>query len=211
MQRKRLSPVFWVSAAFCIAGLAMAPGRARADGTPWSERWSGPNAATVADQGFYLGAGYVRAQINDIAANTGYDYDIDDNAWKLIVGYRPIPFFAVEGNYVNVGHENEGLLGGIPFAHTDARAFDLFGVGLVPLGPIDLFAKAGGARWELSGSFLGPNNSLFDLDTHGVNFAWGTGIQGHYGPIGLRLEYEHFQIPNTGGAKLYTAAVTFTF
>ena len=30
-------------------------------------------------------------------------------------------------------------------------------------------------------------------------------------PLGARLEYEHFQMPYTDGARLFTAAVTFTF
>ena|GEM_PF-291697 len=189
------------------AGVASAQDR----GT-WSQRWSGPNAATVADTGLYIGAGYVRAQINNVFGTKNYNFKIDDNAWKAILGFRPIPFFAAEANYVDLGHQSRVLLGGSsPLAHAHARAFDLFGVGLIPLGPIDIYGKAGGARWELSGNVQGPNGSLFSLDTNGVNFAWGGGIQGHYGPLGVRFEYEHFQMPDTDGARLYTAAVTFTF
>lgn len=195
----------------CALALGAGAGVAHADGSSWSQRWSGPNAATVADTGFYLGAGYVRAQINNVFGTTNYDFRIDDNAWKAIVGFRPIPFFAAEANYVDLGQQSRHLLGGPSFAHADARAFDLFGVGLIPLGPVDIFGKAGGARWKLSGTFLGPSSSLFDLNTNGVNFAWGGGIQAHYGPLGVRFEYEHFQMPDTDGARLYTAAVTFTF
>jgi hypothetical protein len=85
------------------------------------------------------------------------------------------------------------------------------GVGLLPVGAVDLFAKAGGARWRLSGSLPGPNSSLFALNRTGTSFAWGAGVQTHWGPIGGRLEYEHFQMPYTDGARLFTAAVTFTF
>lgn len=191
--------------------LSMGAGVARADDSSWSQKWSGPNAATVADTGFYLGAGYVRAQVNNVFGTTDYNFKIDDNAWKAIVGFRPIPFFAAEANYVDLGHQSRRLLGGPSFARADARAFDLFGVGLFPLGPIDIFGKAGGARWKLSGSFLGPSPSLFALDKNGVNFAWGAGIQAHYGPIGVRFEYEHFQMPDTDGARLYTIGATFTF
>jgi hypothetical protein len=193
--------------------LSAAAGVARADdGSSWSQRWSGPNAATAADTGFYIGAGYVRAQVNNVFGTTNYNFKIDDNAWKAIVGFRPIPFFAAEANYVNLGHQSRVLLGGSPpYAHASARAFDLFGVGLIPLGPFDIYGKAGGARWQLSGNFLGQNNSLFELDRNGVNFAWGGGIQAHYGPLGVRFEYEHFQMPDTDGARLYTVGVTFTF
>jgi predicted porin len=174
---------------------------------------SNPN--TFADIGPYVGAGYTRAQVNNVFGTTDYNFKIDDNAWKAILGFRFIPPFAVEANYVDLGHQSQGLLGGVPpanaYGHADARAFDLFGVGLLPLGPVDLFGKAGGARWELSGNLSGPGGSLFALDRNGTSFVWGAGAQYHYGPLGLRLEYEHFQMPDTDGARLYTAALTFTF
>jgi hypothetical protein len=104
------------------------------------------------------------------------------------------------------------LLGGSnPYAHADARAFDIFGVGLIPLGPVDIYGKAGGARWTLSGNTEGPNDSLFALNRSGTSFAWGAGIQAHWGPLGGRLEYEHFQMPYTDGARLFSADATFTF
>lgn len=173
-----------------------------------SSRWGAHDAANT---GLYVGAGYVRAQVNNVFGTSGYDFRIDDNAWKAIVGFRPIPPFAVEANYVNLGHQSAPLFGGSPNGHATARAFDVFGVGLVPLGPVDLYGKAGGARWTLSGNLQGPNSSLFRLDRDGTSFVWGAGIQAHWGPLGARLEYEHFQMPNTGGARLYTAAATFTF
>jgi hypothetical protein len=176
-----------------------------------SSRWGAQNAATVADTGLYVGAGYVRAQVNNVFGTTGYGFKIDDNAWKAILGFRPIPPFAIEANYVNLGHQSAGLLGGAPYGHADARAFDIFGVGLLPLGPIDLYGKAGGARWTLSGNLQGPNSTLFALDRSGTSFVWGAGVQAHWGPLGARLEYEHFKMPYTDGARLYTAAVTFTF
>lgn len=176
-----------------------------------SSRWGAHDPATAADTGLYVGAGYVRAQVNDVFGNTGYGFKIDDNAWKAIVGFRPIPPFAVEANYVDLGHQSQVLFGGTPGSHANARAFDIFGVGLLPFGPVDIYGKAGGARWTLSGNLQGPNSTLFALDRNGTSFVWGAGIQAHWGPLGARLEYEHFQMPDTDGARLYTAAVTFTF
>ena len=177
----------------------------------WASRWGRHDPATAADTGLYVGAGYVRAQVNNVFGTSGYGFKIDDNAWKAILGIRPIPPFAVEANYVNLGHQSQPLFGGSPSGHADARAFDIFGVGLLPLGPVDIYGKAGGARWTLSGNLQGPNSTLFALDRNGTSFVWGAGIQAHWGPLGARLEYEHFQMPRTDGARLYTAAVTFTF
>ena len=178
----------------------------------WSSRWGTQSPATAADTGLYVGGGYVRAQVNNVFGTTDYNFKIDDNAYKAIVGFRPIPPFAVEANYVNLGHQSSDLLGGYnPFTHADSRAFDIAAVGLLPLGPVDLFGKAGGARWTLSGDTLGPNNTLFALNRSGTSFLWGAGVQAHWGPIGGRLEYEHFQMPDTDGARLFSADVTFTF
>lgn len=177
----------------------------------WASRWGARDPATAADTGLYVGAGYVRAEVNNVFGTSNYNFKIDDNAWKAIVGFRPVPPFAVEANYVNLGHQSNVLFGGSPRSHATARAFDIFGVGLLPLGPVDLYGKAGGARWTLSGDLQGPGSTLFALDRDGTSFVWGAGIQAHWGPLGARLEYEHFQMPDTDGARLYTAAVTFTF
>ena len=192
-------------------GAAYAQSQDQDQGT-WSSRWGARNPATAADTGLYIGAGYVRAQVNNVFNTTGYGFKIDDNAWKAILGFRPIPPFAVEANYVDLGHQSQGLLGGFnPSGHADARAFDIFGVGLLPLGPVDIFGKAGGARWTLSGNLQGPDSTLFALNRSGTSFVWGAGIQTHWGPVGARLEYEHFQMPYTDGARLFSADVTFTF
>ena len=195
----------------CIMGAAAGVAHAQEQGSTWSGGRGTQDPAIAADTGLYVGAGYVRAQVNNVFDTNGYGFKIDDNAWKAILGFRPIPPFAVEANYVDLGHQSEGLLGGTPFGHADARAFDVFGVGLLPLGPVDLYGKAGGARWTLSGGLRGLNNTLFALNRNGTSFVWGAGIQAHWGPLGARLEYEHFQMPYTGGARLYTGAVTFTF
>ncbi|HUN72791.1 MAG TPA: hypothetical protein VMU52_10795 [Steroidobacteraceae bacterium] len=196
-----------------LCALGAGIGTARAQNQDyWSSRWNAQNPATAADTGLYVGAGYVRAQVNNVFGTSDYDFKIDDNAWKAIVGFRPIPPFAVEADYVDLGHQSQSLLGGYnPSGHADARAFDVFGVGLLPLGPVDLFAKAGGARWTLSGGLQGPDSTLFALNRTGTSFAWGAGVQAHWGPLGGRLEYEHFQMPYSDGARLFSADVTFTF
>jgi hypothetical protein len=74
-------------------------------------------------------------------------------------------------------------------------------VGFVPLPVpfLDIFGKAGLARWPLDGR---DSSSLFALDDHGTDCAWGGGAQAHFGALGLRLEYEQFNVRNTDGPKL---------
>jgi hypothetical protein len=200
---------------FCAIVLAASVGTAFAQqdsgGYSNDQYSSHHSSATYADTGLYVGAGFVRAQVNNVFGQ-GYHFDINHNAWQAILGFRPVPVFAAEADYIDLGSESHGLLGGqSPYGHADARAFGLFGVGFLPVGPVDLYAKAGGARWELSGSLTGPGGSLLALNRNGVSFAWGAGIQAHIGPIGARLGYEHFQMPRTDGARLYNLSVLFTF
>ena len=76
---------------------------------------------------------------------------------------------------------------------------------------MDLFGKAGGARWPPTGDLQGPSSTLFALNRSGTSFLWGAGVQAHWGPLGGRLQYEHFQMPYTNGARLFSADATFTF
>jgi hypothetical protein len=72
---------------------------------------------------------------------------------------------------------------------------------------LDVFGKAGLARWQSSGStsFGGPG--LFSLSDEGTQFAWGIGAQAHVGNFGARLEYENFSIRNTNGANIVSLSV----
>jgi len=64
------------------------------------------------------------------------------------------------------------------------------------------------ARWTLDGH---DNASLFALDDHGTDSAWGGGAQAHFGALGLRLEYEQFNVRNAEGAKLVSFDVAMAF
>jgi hypothetical protein len=159
----------------------------------------------------YVGAGVTQARIDDIFGSRS-DLDLNHTAWKAYAGIRPIPYFGVEADYMDLGSESRRL-GFDDFddrVHVDAHAFSAFAVGFVPLPLpfVDIFGKAGAARWTLDGH---TNSSLFALDNHGTDFAWGGGAQAHFGPLGLRLEYEQFNVRNTDGVKAVSFDVSFHF
>ena len=159
----------------------------------------------------YVGAGVSQARINDIFGS-GRDLDLNNTAWKAFVGVKPLPFLGVEANYMDLGSESKrfGFAGLSDRAHVDAHAFSAFAVGFVPLPiPIlDIFGKAGVARWNLSGH---TDSSLFAIDDHGTDFAWGVGAQARFGALGVRLEYEQFDVKNTDGAKTVSLEAMFHF
>ncbi|MDP9110601.1 MAG: hypothetical protein M3M96_03080, partial [Candidatus Eremiobacteraeota bacterium] len=106
--------------------------------------------AVYAADGFYVGASVGKSNIDNLF---GSGFSLDRAAWKAIAGFRPIPVFAVEANYLDFGSESRDF--GIGTASANAKAFAAYGVGLLPLPFFDAFAKAGVARWKLNGSIGG--------------------------------------------------------
>lgn len=179
-----------------LAGLLAATGAAAA-------LLAGPAPAAAADNGFYLGAGLTQSRINDI----GPSIDFKDNSYKLIAGFRPLDHFAVEVNYIDLGKDSESL--GPVSATVDGKAYAAFAVGYLPLPLVDLYAKAGVARWEANARTTGI--ALGSLDDSGTEFAYGAGVQARLGSLAARLEYERFDVGDSDGAELLTLGVTWTF
>lgn len=179
-----------------LAGLLAATGAAAA-------LLAGAGPAAAADNGFYLGAGLTQSRIGDI----GPSIDFKDNRYKLIAGFRPLDHFAVEVNYIDLGKDSESL--GPVSATVDGKAYAAFAVGYLPLPLVDLYAKAGVARWEANARTTGI--ALGSLDDSGTEFAYGAGVQARLGSLAARLEYERFDVADSDGAELLTLGLTWTF
>jgi hypothetical protein len=164
-------------------------------------------SAARADNGFfYVGAGVSKDKLSNIVPSGGFS-DIDNTSWKVLAGFRPISPFAIEVDYMDLGGQSNTIVN--VSSHSDAKAFAGYAVGFLPIPVpfLDLFGKAGVARWSLSGSSSVPSGSLFSFSNHGTEFAWGAGAQAHIGNIGGRLEYERFNVPNTDGARVISLEV----
>jgi hypothetical protein len=157
-------------------------------------------SAAYADNGsFYLGAAISKDKLSDIA-NQGTNFaDIDGTSWKVFAGLRPMNVFAIEADYLDLGSQTSTFV--TTTTHSDAKAFAGYAVGFLPIPVpyLDVFGKAGLARWRLNGSSVSPITSF---STNGTEFAWGAGTQLHVGNFGARLEYERFNIPSTNGASV---------
>jgi len=166
------------------------------------------SVAQAADNGFYFGGGVSDAKVDDVFGS-GTDFDLDNTAWKIIAGFRPIDHFAVEANYMDLGDKERSF--GIGSARADAKAFGAWAVGYLPIPVpfLDIYGKAGVARWDLDGST--SIGTLARFSDHGTEFAWGGGAQVRFGSLAARLEYDHFDIDNTDGLKMYTLGATWTF
>jgi OOP family OmpA-OmpF porin len=134
------------------------------------------------------------------------DIDNDDYGWKAIAGFRFTPHFALEGTYTDFGRENAPSVAiGGPF-EAEAEAVSVYGVGLLPLGPLDLFAKAGASRIDAKGNV----GAVFFKD-HDTIFAYGAGVQLWLGNLALRAEYEKYDTDVVGDLDAVVVGLTYTF
>ena len=191
---------------FIAAGLVMASG-----------------LATAADNGIYVGVGLGQATIQDKEEfvadlqTVRIDFDQDDLGYKVLIGARPLDWFGLEADYVNFGDQEQDVkfpVSGQPGATFDAtvklEGYGIAGflVGYVPIGPVDLFAKAGLVSWDTKGKIEGVSDWLRD---DGEDLAYGVGVQFRLLSLGLRAEYEIYDIDGVDDANLLSVGVTYTF
>jgi hypothetical protein len=167
---------------------------------------SAAQAATpVPVMGPYIGVAGTQARFDKHHFDVD-DVDNEDTGWEGIVGYRFAPFFAAEAAYVDFGDTDapEDALGG-PFS-ANAKALTAFGLGIVPVGPVELFGKLGGSRVKSRGRIGSRNFS--DADT---KLAYGAGVQLALRNVGLRAQWEKFDTNSLGNLKVVSLGATYTF
>lgn len=137
--------------------------------------------AAAADNGFYLGAGITQTNFDFEVDEIGSD-DFDDSGFKVIAGWRPLDFLAVEANYTDLGGQSED---GVSIEST---ALSVTGLLLAEIGIVDLYAKAGFVNWDTKFAVSGEGSASDD----GWEPIYGAGVGVHFGSIGVRAEYEMF-------------------
>ncbi len=97
-------------------------------------------------QGFYVGAhiGQMTAKgsCDDFSGLPGVSCDDSDTAWKVLAGYQVNRNFAAELGYIDFGKVQASGPGGT--ASAEATAFDLVGVGILPVADrFSVYGKLG--------------------------------------------------------------------
>ncbi len=158
--------------------------------------------AEAADNGFYIGAGITDSefQFDDFG-----DGNLDDNSFKVIAGFRPLDWLAVEANYIDLGDdEADG-------DSIEARAFTASALFIKEFQVVDLYARAGFANWktDIDVSGGGPGSVSDD----GWEPTFGAGIGLHFGSLGVRAEYEQFsaELFDALDVDVKTVSVSFTY
>ena len=164
--------------------------------------------AAQADSGFYIGGSVGSALLEAKDVDADFDFDGDDFAAKVFVGYNIDAFvidLAVEGGYVDFGSPSDTVLGSeVEF---DVTGWDLFALAGVELGPVGVFAKAGMISWDaessLDGTRLGSDS--------GTDPAYGVGARFSLWSAEIRAEYEYFDVDSTDDLSMVSVGVAWTF
>lgn len=156
--------------------------------------------------GLYAGAGIMRAKMEETWHT---NFDLSNTSWKIYAGLHPtgVPF-GVDVDYMDLGNKDAGTFNGPASAHV--KAFGAYAVGYlpIPVPNIDVYGKAGLARWQFNGT---PPNQLFSISDNGTDFAWGVGGQVHFlDRFAVRIEYEHFNVREADDVQLYSLGVSYT-
>lgn len=156
----------------------------------------------AADNGIYLGVSVGQAGLDIDNISGAADFKGKDTGYKFIAGIRPLDWLAVEASYVNFGKPDDTVLSQQLKAEGDG--ISAFAVGFLPVGPFDVFAKAGLLTWDTKVA-----TRSFDRD--GTDFAYGAGVQFRLLSLSIRAEYEKFNVDEVDDLDMVSIGVTYTF
>lgn len=151
------------------------------------------------DAYFGVGAGVADLEDQVVHTETGpITLDRRDTTYKVFGGYQATDSFAVEGTYRDFGESEEG-----PF-RTETDGLDVSAVGMLLIGPVDVFARGGVIFWDTNG-----RGGL--SDDHGEDLSWGVGGALKLGDAWFRVEGEWFDVELPGDVQTVTASVAWSF
>jgi OOP family OmpA-OmpF porin len=166
---------------------------------------AGPALAQRAEQGggrnpegLYLGAGVgdfssAVDEINsfDSVDDVGIDFSDGDNAMKVFGGWRFNRFFALQADWVDFGASSGFVATSVSPGTSDVQGLAPSVVGTLPVGPIELFARAGVMFYEIDLNLTGGRV----IDESGEDPVWAVGVGLDIRDrLNLRLEYEEIDI-----------------
>lgn len=156
-------------------------------------------------RGVYLGGtvgqSFIKTDVKDIE-DTDFKLDENDFAYKFIAGVRMSNSIGIEGGYKYLGSikdKNNGYT-----YESKTSGYDLCAVGNVYLGIVDIFAKAGLLWWDQTYEF--GDEKLTD---NGSDFMWGFGATVRLDNIGIRAEWERFEIEKYDRLSLLSVGLVF--
>jgi OOP family OmpA-OmpF porin len=177
-----------------------------------------------------LSSGFEEAGFGILDADS--ELDDSDSSWGLFVGYRFMPYFAVEGGYLDLGtagYQATGVLDDGEFLYDttisgdiSSSGFQLSALGIWPIG--ESFEAYGRAGFYFADTDIDLNIDVDGEDLSGsesegeTEFLWGIGGAWNFSDAwAVRLEYS--QVMDVGDEELtgeydvdrWSLGVTWTF
>lgn len=173
----------------------------------------GMSSLSMADDnesGFYAGAGVgqFNVKIDDVGdvTDTVGDFDADDTTFKAFAGYRFNQYLGVELDYIDLGNPEDRIDG--RRVNADINGVAPYVVGTLPLGPIELFAKAGYLFYDVQVDV----DDLTVRDDNQEDFVYGGGIGlTLFDHLHTRLEYEVIDIDDIDDANALWLSAAWRF
>jgi opacity protein-like surface antigen len=160
-----------------------------------------------AADGLYLGAGIGVASFRD-DLGSGVTFDEDDAAYKAIIGWRfdfvPVIDLAIEAAYTDFGKPSQTVAA--QQSEVNLRGPSIAGLAILPLGPVDLYAKLGVLDWKLERTIAGTKQT-----SSGNDAFYGAGIGFYIWKLAFRAEYERFQIQDVDRVEMVSVHALFQF
>lgn len=158
-----------------------------------------------AEQNVYFGGGvgqsFVQTEVSDIQ---NPDLKLNENgfAYKLLAGAKMGRILALEGGYRSFGTV-KSKIADVNF-ESNITAYDLHAVGNLDLGILWLFAKGGVVFWD-------QRNMIEDAEASasGSAFSWGMGVTLKLGVMGVRAEWERFELKSFDRLSMLTLGLVF--
>ena len=175
-----------------------------------------PLTIQAAETGFYVGGSIGQASY-DIPSDVTEipSFDENDTGYKIFAGYNVnigIINLGVEGGYVDFGNPSTKF-GADNVLAVEADGWNLWGVGGVNLGPIDVFAKVGTVSWDAKLSLKGvdPEFASLSASESGSDFGYGLGARISFGKLAVRGEWEIYEIEDTDDLSMFSVGLAWRF
>lgn len=177
-------------------------------------------AETENPSGPYVGVGWGQFNLNvdkldDVDDAISDVFDSDDNAWKAFAGWRFNPYIALEAAYIDFGRPNDKISTGGSSGdyRVDLSGFAPYVIGTLPLGPVELFGKAGYYFYDVKVRVdLDANERDLDTSSSEQDFLYGVGIGTTIANrVHLRAEYEKVDADFADDADAFWLSAAFRF
>jgi len=144
---------------------------------------------------WYLGGGFGNGHFGvsgtDLTGLSNAQVDDKDTAYTVRTGMRFSEFMAIELGYYDLGsYAFHGTGAGTVDGSARAKSFGISFVGIVPLGPAELYGRIGFARSELKVNASTPLvNTVFNAKEKQNEATYGIGGRWTFGRVGVFAEW----------------------